>query len=1513
MKHVWKMLMAALLACMLLLPASAMADTLYGAANQNDVPMQSMAKQGDTYTVFTVDKGHTFTIVDTVVDDDAQVWYMVHCVHPEKQTTYQVYVMDDYVEIKTSIADDEATIKPSTDSTLGGGTSYDGTDVTGKGYTGKTSLDVGLYDTPSTSGTMLATIPADTVVSITGVPASTSTGWYRVVYNSKTGYVPAAMLQLVSSGDTDDEEETVTIVAIGQIVNTNGVNFRKGPATSYDSMAKLPSGELVEIITIPKGTTSAYWYYVRYDGELGYIQAPYVKVLGEEEEEEATDAPTTEPEEDEEAIDIGIIVNTNGVNLRKGPGTNYDSMGKLTANTVVEVLSIPEKFDSNHWFKVRYQGTVGYIQAPYVRVPSLDGEDEATEEPTEEATVAPEDVTIIGYGVIVNTNGVNFRKGPGTGYDSMAKLKSGEVVELITIPEKFTSAYWFKVRYQDQVGYIQAPYVSVSSQETEEPTVAPDDEEDEDDVDVLAIGVIVNTNGVNFRKGPGTSYDSMAKLKSGVLVDVLDIPKAFTSAYWFKVRYQGQIGYIQAPYVSVSGVTDVETEEPTEEPTEAPTPEWDEDVVGVGMITSTNGVNLRQYASVSSSSLGQLTAGITVQLLKIPSGTDSSYWFKIRYNGKDGYVQAPYVVVLQGEIPDSDYDSDVLGVGAVTSSDGVNFRTGPGKTYPSMGKLTVDTNVELLSIPATVGEDYWYLVRYNGKKGYIQSPYIRVVTIVADALPDVSEYGYAQLLETSANLRDSAGGTTVVTWKGKGSLLRITGEAVASGYYEWIPVYYPADSAIYYVRADLVQMVTVENGEIVTPTPGPSSIYGYVITTGQGVNLRILPDEESLAQIPRGTVLTCVGDPVKPSTSSYTWYEVYYKGMTGYVRGDYVSVCDSTGNVLDSATPAPDDDDTYTVYGYIKVTPVTAGNRVNLRATPAGTRIGLLDADLILPMVGEKIAAGVYGQYCWYKVRTADGLVGYVRGDCAVECDEDGDEIEATPTPTPTATIQGYVQITGNNVYLRKEPFGVALTQMSTGTVWPIVGASQVSNNITWYNITANGKTGYVHGDYAYQLTDEQVAVWLATGVVPDVSTEDDDELTNYVITVNTRKLNLRASYSQDSQSVYQVGSGVVMEFIATKQVGTVTWYNIIYKDIELWAHGDYLEQMTVADYKAYLAQNPDFIPDEDDNLGYVYTVQNNVYIRNAANGSNYIDKITTAGTIMKYYAEGISAGNYTWYRILTPDGEFGYVRSDLVKKCDADGNDISNGSTEIGTVGSVTQSQQESSYSTLKYGDSGTAVLNLVTELKNQGYYTGSLTSNYTSAVKTAVQAFQAAVGLDVDGVAGSATQHALFGTVPIGTGNTDNLSFAIYPVELIDWFDGGIQELLPKGANFKIYDVKTGIVWWAHRWSGAYHADIETLTLADSQRLCEIYGVSSLAEIVSNNMWERRPCLVTIGTRTFACSLDGMQHNSDGDTISNNGMDGQVCLHFTNSLGHSSGEVSTSHAEAIEYAYNNCPAGQK
>ena len=228
--------------------------------------------------------------------------------------------------------------------------------------------------------------------------------------------------------------------------------------------------------------------------------------------------------------------------------------------------------------------------------------------------------------------------------------------------------------------------------------------------------------------------------------------------------------------------------------------------------------------------------------------------------------------------------------------------------------------------------------------------------------------------------------------------------------------------------------------------------------------------------------------------------------------------------------------------------------------------------------------------------------------------------------------------------------------------------------------------------------------------------------------------------------------------------------------------------------------------------------------------------------------------------------------------------------------------------------GSSGAAVKNLVTELKNQGYFTGSIVSQYNTAVQEAVRKFQEKNGLTVDGIAGSATQHKLYGTVPIGSGDKSNLAMTLYPAEKIDWYTGGINELWAKGDNYKIYDVYTGIVWWAHRWSGGLHVDAEPLTAADTARLCKIYGVNSSQEIKDKDLWQRRPCLVTIGTRTFACSLYGVPHNYPaGDTIANNDYKGQLCIHFTNSKIHDSQKVDSLHQAAIEYAWLNAPNGHK
>ena len=1229
--------------------------------------------------------------------------------------------------------------------------------------------------------------------------------------------------------------------------------------------------------------------------------------------------------------------------------------------------------------------------------------------------------TTVRYGVVTDDQ-VNVRKtDEGMAADIWFKVDEGHVGQILDKVQDRKGAYWwYKVNTghpvpngRTYVGYIREDCFRemteeevqdyLNSQETpeDEVTMAPsvDDALQGGDGHTEYTGTeVVGAKGKvkadsNFRSEPSTQTGSIhGVISKGTEVEITGIPQEGDTNGWYRVVYNGKTGYVHGSLIELLDAG----AEPT------PDPGFGTEVTGVIGEVTTEKVNFRREPRKDTNNANvivQLNPGQVFDVLTVPDNISVNDWYRVRYNGEVGYIQSNFVRIISGETPapelpdQGDGEVTINATGEVTT-DKVNFRMSDSVTASIYGKLNAGTVVQLLSIPTRIDADHWYKVLYNGRVGYVQSPFIRVLSVDEDSLPAPEVFGYAQLDVDSVNLRATAGGDSVVQWKGKGSLLRITGEPVFSGNYDWYPVFYPSTHAIYYVRADMIKVMQVENGNIV-PAPMPESPYGYIITTKSGVNLRINPGETSVAQVPKNTILACVGPAKSPTESgtSYTWYMVRYKGMVGYLRGDCVRVCNSTGGSIvepEEPTPTPPTDGSV-IYGYIRLTK----NNVNLRTEPLGASQVQLPEGLILPIVGPDIPEGEKGKYCWYHVKTADGKFGYIRGDCAVPCDAGGVEVTPTPTPggeevtdvkgkllkntnfrddssyngkilsvipagtivdvkvipadkvngwykityngedgyvlaslllqlTPGSTVTpgptlsafGYVMINDEKVNFRNEPAGNKIyKQLEKGSVWPMVGLAVDKGQVRWYPINVNGQIGYVHGDFSFKLSPTQEESYLAGNGVPEETPDPGSILTSYIITTYD-SVNLRQSYSEESAKVYQVDKGTVMPFNATKDQGTVTWYSIVYKDQPLWVHGNYVKVMTLKEYQDYVAANPDVVPDPDANLGYVKLIMDNVYIRNAAAGTAF-DQLRL-GTVLPYYADNISGGGYYWYRIKTPSGEFGYIRSDMVTKCEENGDPLPTPTPNLGDLSAAPKMQQMTSYVTLYQGMTTSEttqrrVRNLVQELINQGYYTGDVTSSYTTQVKEAVKIFQTLNDLSATGTADSATQHALFGTRPDKAGDTSDLSFSIYPAEKIDWFTGGIQEMLPRGSKFKIYDVKTGIVFWAYRQAGGKHMDIETLSAADSERLCQIYGTKTLQEIVDRNMWyPRRACLVTIGTRTFACSLDGMQHGDD--TISNNGMDGQVCLHFTNSTGHSpNAPVSDSHKEAIEYAYNHAPGGKK
>lgn len=969
--------------------------------------------------------------------------------------------------------------------------------------------------------------------------------------------------------------------------------------------------------------------------------------------------------------------------------------------------------------------------------------------------------------------------------------------------------------------------------------------------------------------------------------------------------------------------------------------------------TIADGVKVRKKASTDAAYWFKLDMGFVCEVLDVvPSGSVTWYQVVAKHPNPEvkrtynGYIHGDFFTLLSAEetaeyvkngtlsgstatdtsaapsdasketsaptaAPSGGNTTAYVGATGQITNDGVNFRESEGGNL--ICKLNKGTVVEILSIPPTVDTNHWYKVRYDGKEGYVMSTFMKVVsTGDPNAAPTVpgntsSTRGYVKLIKTSANLRLTPGGVIGAQWEKQGEVLEIADAPIEYGNFVWYPVFY--NGMLYYVREDTVQLQATSGNASSAATQPPVSVVGYVRTTERNVNLRLTPSGKVAEQIPaKGTVLPMLAQPTLKAGIS--WYYVQLSdGGRGYVHGGYVVRCNADGSDASQETNPPAVTAPSTVhYGYV----ITIKDKVNLRTKPTGASQEQIALNTVLTLTGTPDTTSST-RYTWYPIRTASGRVGVVRGDCVKLCNADGSDIGtvtdapqtsnpiATDTPAPTSSVSqfGYVQVTKDDVALRKTAGGVVLDRLKKGTVWPMTAGKVTQNGVYWYPINVNGVKGYLRSDCCTQLTANQVASWLAGNGVPK---EEPEEQVNYVITT-LDSVNLRASASKDSTARFNVPTGTVMAF-KQAPTGSSNWYKVIYENTEVWVLGSCVRVMTASEYKQWAEAHPNNTPQTDVISGYVKTTDDELNLRATA-GGKVLGRVNK-GKVYPY-SKTEAKGRKTWYYVKTELG-YGYLHGDYVMECKADGSTYTPGTTV-----SPSTPGQEASYSTLRLGSKGNAVTNLVQELKNQGYFTGKVTNEYTSAVQTAVKTFQAAKGLKVDGIAGEKTQHALFGTVPIGSGDSNNLTMTIYPVEKIDWFTGGIQQLWPKGANYKVYDVKTGIVWWAHRWSGAYHADVEPLTAADTARLCKIYGVKNAQEIADKNLWQNRPCLVTIGTRTFACSLYGVPHNPDGDTIKDNNMTGQICIHFTNSKGHASNAVSTTHTAAIEYAYKNAPNGQK
>jgi len=265
-----------------------------------------------------------------------------------------------------------------------------------------------------------------------------------------------------------------------------------------------------------------------------------------------------------------------------------------------------------------------------------------------------------------------------------------------------------------------------------------------------------------------------------------------------------------------------------------------------------------------------------------------------------------------------------------------------------------------------------------------------------------------------------------------------------------------------------------------------------------------------------------------------------------------------------------------------------------------------------------------------------------------------------------------------------------------------------------------------------------------------------------------------------------------------------------------------------------------------------------------------------------------------SWYKV-TSGGKTGYVYKKYIKV--GSSSDSSSGSKSSGKKSSDKKSSGNSD-GTCAPGDSGSAVKKVQKRLKALGYYSGSIDGDYGNGTKTAVTKFQKRNGLTANGKVNSKTLAKLNSSSAKKASASDSGSGESGgKTERLNWFNGGSSKI-PKGATFKVKDIKTGKVFTVKRWSGANHIDAEPASASDTATMKSIYGHWS---------WKRRPVLVKYNGHVYAGSMNGMPHGTQ--TIKGNNFDGHFCIHFYGSKTHGSKKVDAMHqncvAEAMKHSW--------
>ncbi|MFF2752144.1 SH3 domain-containing protein [Psychrobacillus sp. NPDC058041] len=213
------------------------------------------------------------------------------------------------------------------------------------------------------------------------------------------------------------------------------------------------------------------------------------------------------------------LLTADNVNVRKGAGTEFNSITKVHTGQIVSVLASEKNSKGEVWYKVSYNSTEGWIIGDFLKAATAAVKDSATTSGT----------SYVGTTQKIGKNAANMRSGATTSYKVVATLPAGTSLKVLSAFTNAQKEVWFNVEFNGKKGWVISDLFVLNATAGETAT---------------SMKVI---NQATIHKGATKSYDIVATAKPGT---TLLVHQEFVNASkerWVQVTYAtGKKGWMLA-------------------------------------------------------------------------------------------------------------------------------------------------------------------------------------------------------------------------------------------------------------------------------------------------------------------------------------------------------------------------------------------------------------------------------------------------------------------------------------------------------------------------------------------------------------------------------------------------------------------------------------------------------------------------------------------------------------------------------------------------------------------------------------------------------------------------------------------------------------------------------------------------------------------------------------------------------------------------------------------------------